>query len=90
MKKLKTYLLFLIPLFAFTQKNGRIFPSENRKIIANKASSTVTYAMNHPIHSWEGICKDVNAVIVIDDKTRAIEQVALELDSFNSSNANRI
>jgi hypothetical protein len=48
--------------------------------------------MNHPIHSWEGICKDVNAVIVIDDKTRAIEQVAvaLELDSFNSSNANRI
>lgn len=59
--------------------------------MADKASSSVTYAMNHPMHSWEGICKDVNAVVVINNQTKAIEQVAvaLKLDAFNSGNANR-
>lgn len=91
MKKLSKYLFFLLPLLAFTSKTGSISALDSRKIIADKTASTVTYAMNHPMHSWEGICKDVNAVIVFNDKTRTIEQVAvaLKLDTFNSGNANR-
>jgi polyisoprenoid-binding protein YceI len=91
MKNSKIHLLFLLPFFAFTPKISSIFPPENRKIIANKAASTITYAMKHPMHSWEGVCKDVNAIIVMNDKTQTIEQVAvaLKLDTFNSGNANR-
>lgn len=85
MKTSKKYLFLLLPLFAFSIK------IDNRKLMADKASSSVTYAMNHPMHSWEGICKDVNAVVVINNQTKAIEQVAvaLKLDAFNSGNANR-
>ncbi len=85
MKTSKIYLLLLLPVLSFTTKN------DSRKIMADKGASIVTYSMNHPMHSWEGFCKDVNAVIVYDDKTKTIEQVAvaLRLDAFNSGNANR-
>jgi polyisoprenoid-binding protein YceI len=91
MKILKIYVLFLLPLFAFTAKTGSIFPPENKKIVADKVASWVSYSMNHPMHSWEGVCKDVNAAILIDSKTKVISQVAvaLKVDSFNSGNGNR-
>lgn len=85
MKILKNFFLLTFPLFAFSTK------IDGRKLLADKASSSVTYSMNHPMHSWDGVCKDVNAVVVLNDKTKAIEQVAvaLKLDTFNSGNANR-
>ncbi len=91
MKTLKKYLFFLLPLLAFTPKTESISPPDSRKIIADKTASSVIYAMNHPMHSWEGVCKDVNAAIVLNDKTQVIEQVAvaLKLDSFDSGNSNR-
>lgn len=70
---------------AFTTKQDSI------KIIADKRSSSISYAMRHPMHSWEGVCKDVNSVLVINSNTRVIEKVAVSLraDTFNSGNANR-
>jgi polyisoprenoid-binding protein YceI len=85
MKIYHKYLLLLLPLLAFTSK------SDSSKLIADKRISTVTYAMNHPMHSWEGVCKDVNSVIVYDKATKTIQQVAvsIKVDAFNSGNANR-
>ena len=68
MKIYHKYLLLLLPLLAFTSK------SDSSKLIADKRISTVTYAMNHPMHSWEGVCKDVNSVIVYDKATKTIQQ----------------
>ncbi len=77
--------LLLIVNSAFLPK------ADNRKLMADKKASTVTYAMSHPAHDWEGTSKYVNAVIVYDDATKSINQVAvsLKVDSFDSGNANR-
>jgi polyisoprenoid-binding protein YceI len=87
MRTLKNFIaiISLFVVFAFSPK------VESRKIVADKKSSTVSYAMSHPAHDWEGVCKDVNAVIVYDDATKAISQVAvsLKVDAFDSGNANR-
>ncbi len=47
--------------------------------------------MNHLLHSWEGVCKDVNSVILSDEKRDEIKQVAVtvKISSFDSQNANR-
>lgn len=62
-----------------------------RKIVADKANSGVTYAMKHPMHDWEGKSKDVSAVIIYNDDTKQIDQVAvaIPLNSFDSGNSNR-
>lgn len=78
-------ILILFIVFAFS------IDVESRKIVADKKTSTVTYAMSHPAHDWEGVCKDVNAVIMYDDNTKNISQVAvsLKVNAFDSGNANR-
>ena len=87
MKNISNFIaiILLLPVFAFVPT------IEGRKIVADKKASTVTYAMSHPMHDWEGVCKDVSAIIVYDDNTKAINQVAvsLKLDTFDSGNANR-
>lgn len=87
MRTLENYIaiLILFIVFAFSPR------VESRKIVADKKTSIVTYAMSHPAHDWEGVCKDVNAVIVYDDNTKTINQVAvsLKVDAFDSGNANR-
>ncbi|GAB3513387.1 YceI family protein [Emticicia fontis] len=87
MRTLKNFIaiLILLTIFAFSPN------IESRKITADKKTSIVTYAMSHPAHDWEGVCKDVNAVIVYDDATKAISQVAvsLKVEAFDSGNANR-
>ena len=87
MKTLKNFIaiIILFVVFAFSPD------VDSRKIVADKKNSTVTYAMSHPAHDWEGVCKDVNAVIVYDDQTKTISQVAvaLKIDAFDSGNANR-
>jgi polyisoprenoid-binding protein YceI len=78
-------ILILLAVCAFAPR------ADSRKIVADKKTSTVTYAMSHPAHDWEGVCKDVNAVIVFDDATKVISQVAvsMKVDAFDSGNANR-
>jgi len=65
--------------------------AQNRKIVADKANSTITYEMRHPMHTWEGICKNVSAVILYNDQKQVIEQVAAvaRVDCFDSGNSNR-
>ncbi|AFK01833.1 YceI family protein [Emticicia oligotrophica DSM 17448] len=77
-------ILFLLPLWAFSQQDVS-------KLLADKSISTINYAMKHPMHDWEAVCKDVNAVIVLNNATKSIEQVAVSLkpQSFDSGNANR-
>ncbi|MCU0325622.1 MAG: YceI family protein [Spirosomaceae bacterium] len=78
------FVLFLLVKITFAQ-------NQNRKITADKANSTITYEMRHPMHTWEGICKNVSAVIIYNDQKQAIEQVAAvaRVDCFDSGNSNR-
>lgn len=87
MKILSNFIAILILLFSVALSPK----ADSRKIIADKKASSVTYAMSHPAHDWDGVCKDVNAVIVYDNVTNAISQVAvsLKVDAFDSGNANR-
>lgn len=72
-------------LFAFKTHLG------SRKIVAEKSTSSVTYSMKHVMHDWDGVSKDVNAVIIYNDESKAIEQVAVSIPvaSFDSDNSNR-
>ncbi len=68
-----------------------VAPQAKRKLIADKKVSTITYAMRHPMHSWEGVSHDVTAAIVYDDEAKKVETVAVlaKVVSFDSQNANR-
>jgi polyisoprenoid-binding protein YceI len=68
-----------------------VAPKTKRKIMADKKVSSITYAMRHPMHSWEGTNRDVTAAIVYDDETKKVETVAVvaKVASFDSQNANR-
>lgn len=87
MKTIENFIaiIILFTVFAFSPN------AENRKIVADKKTSTVTYAMSHPAHDWEGVCKDVNAIIMYDNVSKNIGQVAvsLKVEAFDSGNANR-
>ena len=72
-------------LFAFSS------PMAKRKIMADKALSTVTYSAKHPLHKWDGVSKDVNAAMIYNDETKQPETVAVSIKvaSFDSDNNNR-
>jgi polyisoprenoid-binding protein YceI len=61
------------------------------KVFCDKTQSSITYSMNHLLHSWEGECKEVNSLILTDEKRTIISQVAVsvKIASFDSKNANR-
>lgn len=86
MKSFNRFLvLLLLPMSLVAQQQDAI------KVFADKGVSIITYAMKHPMHEWEGVSKDVNAVIVYNKVTKAVEQVvvSLKVDSFDSGNSNR-
>lgn len=66
-------------------------PLAKRKLMADKALSTVTYAAQHPLHKWEGVSRDVNCALIYNDDTKAPESVAVSVKvvSFDSQNNNR-
>lgn len=72
-------------LLAFTA------PMAKRKLVADKATSTLTYSAKHPLHKWEGVSKDVNCAIIYNDDTKQPENVAVSVKvaSFDSDNNNR-
>ncbi|GAB4048089.1 YceI family protein [Spirosoma litoris] len=80
------YWLAIGILFAFTSA-----PMTKRKIMADKALSTVTYSAKHPLHKWDGVSKEVNCAIMYNDDTKQPESVAvsLKVSSFDSDNNNR-
>lgn len=61
------------------------------KIFADKSVSTISYSMKHPMHEWEGVSKDVNAVIVYNKTSKTVDQVvvSVKVDGFDSGNSNR-
>ncbi|GAB3986860.1 YceI family protein [Spirosoma daeguense] len=66
-------------------------PMAKRKVMADKAQSTVTYAAKHPLHSWEGISKEVNCAMIYNDESKQPESIAvsMKVSSFDSDNNNR-
>lgn len=89
MKNISKNTSLLLTLILFVSFSA--FKLAGRKIAADKANSSISYSMTHPMHDWEGVSKDVNCVIVYNDETKQIEQVAaaLKVDSFDSGNSNR-
>lgn len=81
-------LLFVILLGVLT--TAFMLPAK-RKFLADKAHSTVTYTMKHPMHTWDGVSRDVNGALIYNDETKQIENVAivLKVASFDTKNANR-
>jgi polyisoprenoid-binding protein YceI len=79
------YWLAIVVLCAF------VAPLAKRKLMADKAGSTVSYAAKHPLHSWEGVSHDVNCAIIYNDETKQPETVAVSIKvaSFDSDNNNR-
>ena len=61
------------------------------KLFCDKSHSSITYAMNHLLHSWTGTSKEINSVILTDEARNTISQVAVsvKISSFDSKNANR-
>ena len=61
------------------------------KLYCDKSNSTITYSMNHPLHSWTGTSKEVSSIILTDENREVISQVAVsvKISSFDSKNANR-
>lgn len=77
--------LLLTSIWLFAQESQQI------KLYADKTQSTIVYSMNHPLHSWEGVCMEVNSIVLTDQKRDKIFQaaVSVKISSFDSQNANR-
>ena len=61
------------------------------KVNGIKEESFLTYSMNHPLHAWTGTSKEVNSILLTDDASTTIYQVAVsaKVSTFDSKNANR-
>jgi len=84
MKKLGLLLICLVMVVS-------VFAQNKVKVSGVKEESSITYAMNHPLHSWTGESKEVNSIILTDDARSTIYQVAVsaKISTFDSKNANR-
>ncbi len=82
---LSLLILILLSSWVSAQESPQV------KFYAEKSQSSITYAMKHPLHSWEGTSKDVNSVILADKNRKTITQaaVSVKISSFDSQNANR-
>jgi polyisoprenoid-binding protein YceI len=62
-----------------------------KKLTADKGLSTITYTMVHPVHTWDGVSKDVTCNIAFDEKNNLITQVGVSapISSFDTNNASR-
>jgi polyisoprenoid-binding protein YceI len=68
-----------------------VSPTAKRKLMADKALSTITYSAKHPLHKWDGVSRDVNGALIYNDETKQPETVAISVKvaSFDSDNNNR-
>lgn len=87
MKQLFSFIL----LFAFVINSYAGNSVDIKSARIDKAKSFITYHMVHPMHSWDGISKEVDGVIQYDDKTFQITKVAIvaKVASFDSKSSNR-
>lgn len=84
MKHISVFLVFLACV-------GSTSAQELSKVFADKKTSTISYTMHHPLHTWDGTSKEVNSVILTNADKSIIKQVAVsvKLATFDSQNANR-
>ncbi|MVM39302.1 YceI family protein [Spirosoma sp. HMF3257] len=63
----------------------------SKKLMADKKTSSVTYTMHHPLHTWDAVSHDVNCAIMYDEATKTITSVAvaIKIASFDSKDSNR-
>lgn len=56
----------------------------------DKKKSSITYAMNHMLHAWEGTSKEINGVVQFNNKNE-LEKVAIvsKVSAFDSKSSNR-
>ncbi|KAA9356405.1 YceI family protein [Larkinella humicola] len=82
---LSAFAIGIVGLLAF------VAPTASRKLMADKSQSVMTYTMHHPMHTWDGVSREVQSVLLYNDATDRIEAVAVavKLASFDSQNANR-
>ena len=88
---MKNYLILNGCLVAIVALCAFVAPMAKRKVMADKASSTVSYAAKHPLHSWEGVSHDVNCAMIYNDESKQPESIAVSIKvaSFDSDNNNR-
>ena len=62
-----------------------------KKLYADKNKSDITYAMNHPLHTWTGVSNNILSVMLLDTSNMEINELAvvIKIASFNSKNSNR-
>lgn len=78
MKLIITLLVFPSLLFAQTKKS------------IDKNKSSITYSMNHMLHSWDGTSKELNGIVQMNSANE-IEKVAIasKVAAFDSKSSNR-
>ena len=54
-----------------------LFAQDKVKVSCVKEESSITYAMNHPLHAWKGESKEINSIILADEARTTIYQVAV-------------
>lgn len=84
---MKTIVIFL---FAITLAI-HLVAQEKVKVRSVSGESSITYSMNHPLHTWTGESKEINSIILTDPARSVIYQVAVsaKVSTFDSKNANR-
>ncbi len=86
---MKKLLMIFVCIFIFLVTNAQT--KSQVKVFNDKKKSVITYAMHHPLHSWNAESKEVMSIILCDDQKKNISQVAVsaKVASFDSQNANR-
>ncbi|MEY4114172.1 MAG: hypothetical protein RLZ76_865 [Bacteroidota bacterium] len=80
MKIILQILIALLPFVSIAQT----------KLPFNKNKSTITYAMNHIMHAWDGTSNQLNGLVQLNANGQ-IEKVAMiaKVSSFDSKSSNR-
>ena len=77
----KNYFSIIIILLCTT--NSFTQEIQLKKLYAYKNKSDITYAMNHPLHSWKGISNDMLSVILLDTSNMEINEITAQAQCFS-------
>ena len=82
---MKSY-LFLALIFISMSILG-----QEKKIILNKLKSSLEYRASHPLKKWSGENKNLNGVIIFNEKEKKFLKlfIAAKIIDFDSKNSNR-
>ena len=86
---MKNTLLLIVAILALSFTIDKT--TDIKTVRFDKARSTITYTMVHPLHTWEGVSKEIDGLVQSDTKSGNIIKVAAvaKVASFDSKNSNR-